>query len=98
MNLRMGDLRNKEVINIADGDRIGYVNDLELDTETAKLKYIVIYGKAKLFGLFGREEDIVIPWDQIVLFGDETVLVKLTNLQTKLQKERRKSFSDQICL
>ena len=34
MRIRMGELRCKEVINIADGSRYGYVEDAEIDLET----------------------------------------------------------------
>ena len=40
----MGDLRNKEVINVRDGSRMGYVCDLELDTAAAALTALVVYG------------------------------------------------------
>ncbi len=75
MNCRMGDLRNKEVINMKDGTRIGFVSDVEIDTHTAALTAVVIYGRLRLFGLLGREPDSVIPWKDIALIGDDTVLV-----------------------
>ena len=77
MTCRMGDLRNKEVINVRDGSRMGYVCDLELDTAAAALTALVVYGKLRLFGIFGREPDLVIPWDKVGLIGDDTVLVDL---------------------
>lgn len=75
MTCRMGDMRNKEVININDGERIGFVSDIELDTGTATLVSLVIYGKLRIFGLLGRQPDIVIPWGDITLIGSDTVLV-----------------------
>ena len=63
MTCRMGDLRNKEVINVRDGSRMGYVCDLELDTAAAALTALVVYGKLRLFGILGREPDLVIPWE-----------------------------------
>ena len=77
MTCRMGDLRNKEVINVRDGSRMGYVCDLELDTAAAVLTALVVYGKLRLFGILGREPDLVIPWDKVGLIGDDTVLVDL---------------------
>ena len=65
MNCRMADMRNKEVINIKDGTRLGCVCDVEIDTSCAKVYAIVIYGRLRLFGLLGREDDIVIKWDDI---------------------------------
>lgn len=75
MNCRMGDLRNKEVINMKDGSRVGFVSDVEIDTHTAQLTAVVIYGRLRWFGLLGREPDAVIPWKDITLIGDDTVLV-----------------------
>lgn len=75
MNCRIDDLRRKEVINIKDGMRIGCVCDVEIDTTNAKIAAIVIYGRLRCFGLFGREDDIVIRWEDIQVIGDDTILV-----------------------
>lgn len=76
MACRIGELRNKEVVNVKDGGRLGFVSDVELDTSTAALTAVVIYGRLRLFGLLGREPDAVIPWKDIELIGDDTVLVR----------------------
>ena len=78
MLCRMGDLRSKEVINTKDGSRLGFVCDLELDPKTASLAAVVVYGRLRLFGLLGREQDLVIPWGDIALIGDDTLLVHYT--------------------
>lgn len=75
MNCRIIDMRHKEVINIRDGTRLGNVNDLEIDTASAKVSAIVIYGRPRFFGLFGREDDVVIKWEDIKVIGDDTILV-----------------------
>ncbi len=69
------DLRDKEVINLKDGYRMGYVNDIEFDTVTGQIISLVVYGKGKVLGLFGREEDIIIKWEDIEVIGDDTILV-----------------------
>lgn len=75
MFCRITDLHDKEVINVCDGCRLGCVDDVEVDTCTAKLTALVIHGRPKLFGLLGHEDDVVIPWCEIEIIGDETVLV-----------------------
>ena len=75
MNCRMIEMRNKEVINVLDGTRLGVVCDVEIDTCTGRLASIIIYGKPKVMGLFGKEEDLVIPWEDIEVLGEETILV-----------------------
>ena len=73
---RLGDLRSKEIINILDGGRMGYVGDIALDTERAQITHLIICGRARCFGLFGREADRVIPWEQVETIGEETILVR----------------------
>ena len=76
MTCRLDSLRDKEVINVKDGGRIGFVSDAEVDTQEAKLTAVVVYGRLRLFGLLGREAYFVIPWKDIVLIGEDTVLVQ----------------------
>ncbi len=81
MTCRIADMRNKEVVNVKDGSKLGYVDDVEFDTSNAELTALVVYGKAKFFGLFGREEDIVITWQDIEVIGEDTVLVSFDTIQ-----------------
>ena len=75
MTARISDMHNKEVINVCDGSRLGCVDDVEIDTCSAQLCAIVIHGRPKAMGLMGHEEDLVIPWKDIEIIGEETVLV-----------------------
>jgi YlmC/YmxH family sporulation protein len=75
VNCRIIDMRHKEVINIKDGTRLGCVCDVEIDTVNAKVIAIVVYGRLRCFGLFGREDDIIIKWQDIQVIGDDTILV-----------------------
>ena len=76
MICRINDFRDKDIVNAADGTRLGLVGDIELDTETAALTAIVIRGRWRWFGLLGREKDIVIPWEEIEVIGEDTILVR----------------------
>ncbi len=75
MNCSLTELRSKEVINSRNGCRIGFVDDLEVNTRTAEICALVIYGRLKLFGLLGRRDDCIIPWSQIDLIGEDAILV-----------------------
>ncbi|MDD6479217.1 MAG: YlmC/YmxH family sporulation protein [Oscillospiraceae bacterium] len=75
MTCRIDELKNKQVVCVKDGSVLGYISDIDLNTETGSLVAIIIYGKPRLLGVLGREEDIVIPWSEIEVIGDETVLV-----------------------
>jgi len=69
------DLRNKEIIHIKSGSKIGYVDDVVFETRTAKVCGLIVYGRARFFGLFGREEDYTISWGDIEIIGEDTILV-----------------------
>ncbi len=75
MGCSIAELRNKEVICKLNGTRIGNVDDVELDINSGRLVSIIIYGKGKIMGVFGKSEDIVIPWDDIDVIGEDTILV-----------------------
>ena len=75
MRCRIDELKNKQVVCVKDGYVIGYIGDIELDTETGRLVSLIIFGNLRAFGLLGREKDIVIPFEDIVVIGEETVLV-----------------------
>jgi len=75
MCCRIVEMRNKEVICIKDGTKLGCVYDVEIDTCSGKVVSIVIPGKPKFLGCFGREDDIVIGWCDISVIGEDTILV-----------------------
>ena len=70
-------LRNKEVVNVKTGEKIGYADDLELDTADGRVMSIVIYGRTRALGLMGRDEDVVIKCSDIRLIGEDTILVEV---------------------
>ena len=89
MTCRIDELKNKQVVCVKDGSVLGYISDIDLNTETGSLVAIIIYGKPRLLGVLGREEDIVIPWSEIEVIGDETVLVHTdASLFTKFLKSK----------
>jgi len=77
MPCRMYDLRQKEIINIRDGSRYGFVCDMELDAETGRILKLIAPGPARLLGMFGREQEYRIPWDRITQIGEDIILVDL---------------------
>lgn len=80
MRCRVDDLRHKDVINVKDGTRLGSVCDVEIDTTNARVAAVVIYGKLRLLGILGREDDIVIQWKDIEVVGDDTILVSYNDI------------------
>jgi len=71
------DFKNKEVINIKDGKKLGFVQDVCADLETGKITSIIVPGGNKLISMFTDDNDIVITWEKIKCIGEEIILVEL---------------------
>ena len=90
---RIYDLKHKEIINLHNGMRIGYAYDVEFDIESGNMMSIVIPGELKFFGLLGRYEDIVIPWNKIDKIGDDIILINFEFSLNYDVKPRKKWFN-----
>ena len=89
MKSRIADLRCKEIINVTDGSRFGYVGDVEVDLDTGRICALVVPGRLRLFGLLGREEDRIFPWESVRRFGEDVILVESGALRAGREERRR---------
>ncbi len=72
------DFKHKEVINVYDGKRLGFVQDVCADLDTGKITSIIVPGGTnRLMNLFSNSNDIIIPWEQIKCIGDDLILVEI---------------------
>lgn len=71
------DFKHKEVININDGKRLGYVQDVTADLQTGIITSIIVPGNNKIFNIFSGNNEIVIPWEKIKCIGDDLILVEI---------------------
>jgi len=71
------DFKHKEVININDGRRLGFVQDVCADLESGTITSIIVPGNNKILNMFSSSNDIVIPWQQIRCIGDDVILVEI---------------------
>lgn len=76
MTCRIAELQYKELVDITDGTRYGFIGDLEIDTENGSIKNIIVYGRTRMLGLLGRESDTVFPWSAIKRIGADLILVE----------------------
>lgn len=77
MYCRANDLRCKDVINVRNGCRIGVVGDFEVNLSNACITSLIVFGRFRCFGLFGREKDIIIRWCDIQVIGEDSILVNI---------------------
>lgn len=74
--MTLAELCKKDVIQLTTGANLGRVDDLRFDPADARLTDLVLFGRPRLFGLLGREEDVAIPWQDLVNVGADVILVK----------------------
>ena len=92
MECRVRDMRLKEVININDGSRLGYVSDLEFRLPEGQILGAVVQTPGRFFGLFGRGEEFFIPWDAIRQMGDDIILIE-KSVSRQIPKAKRRKWN-----
>lgn len=75
--LKLSDIREKEVINIYNGQRLGYVTDFEIDLDKGIVTGIILPGENKVMSFFSKTNDILVDWKKIIKIGSDIILVNL---------------------
>ena len=75
--MKFTELRCKEVVCVNDGTRLGYVCDVTVELPEGRVVALIVPGPCRIFGLFGRKDDYVIPWGCIRRIGPDIVLVDI---------------------
>lgn len=79
--MRTVDLKQREVINIATAERIGFISDVEMNFESGCVEAVVVPVKCGLAGIFGKKQDCIVPWEKIVSVGRDLVLVEMDTIE-----------------
>ena len=90
---KFSELRCKEVINICDCRRLGYVSDLSFEAPSGQILALIVPGPCRFFGLFGRSCDYCIPWGSIKRVGEDIILVDVVLEQVCLPRAKRGFFT-----
>ena len=75
--MRMCELRQKEVVNICTGKRLGCIVDVEIDIRCGEVEAVIIPGPGKICGFFGTDCEYVIPFSCIRRIGPDIILVEI---------------------
>ncbi len=73
------ELAKRDIININDGSKLGAVVDMHFDMGTGRITAIVVSPSRKM-GVFRAGRDLVIPWEKIIKFGRDAILVEINPL------------------
>ena len=71
---------------------MGYVNDLVVDICCGRVTALIVPGPCRFLGLFGREDDYVIPWLCIKRIGDDLILVDGPLSEWRTPRKKRSLF------
>ena len=91
MLLNFVDLKQKEIINIVDGKKLGYPDDIVFDSENTSVKSFTIPGQTKAFGL-KKGESRTINLEDIFLIGEDVILVNIPTLVAKKHNDQKSEF------
>lgn len=72
--MSLGELQNKDVINIEDGKLIGSIVDVKIDME-GKLISLLVAKKRFFLSWFFSKNETEIKWEQINKIGKDVILV-----------------------
>jgi len=70
------ELREKEVINLCGGERLGYPCDFEFDLDDGHITAIIVVENNGALWAYKREE-YIIPWRRIECIGEDAILIKI---------------------
>ncbi|SDM03561.1 YlmC/YmxH family sporulation protein [Bacillus sp. OK048] len=85
--VKISEFQIKDVVNVSDGKKLGNIGDIEINLTTGKIEAVIVTGNGKVLGFFGREEDIIIPWKNIIKIGQDVILVRYKVVEERSTEE-----------
>ncbi len=83
--MRLYDLKEKEVINVCDCRRLGFVSDVVFEFPSGHIAAFIVPGPGPICGIFGRDTEYVIPFSCVRQIGGDIILVDV-KVEEILQK------------
>ena len=74
MEVSFSELKEKEIVNVYDGKKLGRIIDILFDNSTGVVKGVMVPGEKKLFR---KSEDIFVPLEKLKKIGDDVILISL---------------------
>lgn len=86
--IKISEFQTKDVVNIADGKKLGNIGDIDINLISGKIDAVIISGNGRVLGFFGKDEEMVIPWKNILKIGEDVILVRYKSAEDELSNEQ----------
>ena len=70
-------LKEREVINICDCKRLGFVADLQINICSGCVEALIVPGPGRICGFLGYDAEYIIPFECIRRIGEDIILVEI---------------------
>ncbi len=77
--MSISEFQIKDVVDVSSGKKLGTIGDIDINVTSGKIQAIIIGGTGKMMGFFGKEEEMIVPWRNIVKIGEDVILVRLSS-------------------
>ena len=74
--MKASELRQKEVINIKTGKRLGNIIDYDIDLRSGRVTVVSVPVQGKFSILSKNDQDIFVAWEKIKKIGDDVILIE----------------------
>ena len=74
--MKASELRQKEVINIKTGKRLGNIIDYDIDFRSGRVTGVSVPVQGKFSILAKNDQDIFVAWEKIKKIGDDVILIE----------------------
>ena len=77
MDISFCEMRSKEVVNVADGRKLGHIIDISI-TLSGQVIGLVLPNDKNIFRAVSNNNCLFVPWRNICRMGDDIILVNIT--------------------
>lgn len=88
MYAKISDLREREIVNVIDGKRLGPIKDIDIDITTGKITALILPAPGRFWGFLRRNDEFVVPWDNVIRIGIDVILVEAKDFTDLPRKEK----------
>lgn len=73
--IRLSQLKQKEIIKLYNGQRIGYIFDVDIHPETGQINHFYVHNQQEKGSFFQKADEKIIRWEQIITIGVDIILI-----------------------